>query len=159
MNQLIEIQHYLPHQKPMLMVDLIVFINHEKVETTFRVEEDNVFTDDDHLAEAGLIENAAQTCSAIVAKSYLINEEGEERDDIALVGFISTLKTINIYGLPKIGSEITTKANLISRFDTDSYTTCMMDCKVFCGQELLLEGKINLFIQEQAYEKGRSTAG
>ena len=35
-----------------------------------------------------------------------------------------------------------------STFVTDDYTLCTMSCKTFCKEELLLEGEINLFIQE-----------
>lgn len=138
----------------MLMVDVITDMDHENVETVFKVKEDNIFIDNGMLCEAGLIENAAQTCSAIVAKSFVLDENGEELPDVKLIGFISSIRSVTIHALPKAGAEITTSAVLLSKFDTGAFTTCMMKCRTFCGDELYLEGEINLFIQEQEDEKG-----
>ena len=133
----------------MLMVDVIVDINPENVETVFAIKEDNIFLENGILCEAGLIENAAQTCSSIVAKSYLVDDDAQDIPNVDVIGFISSIKTIQIHKLPKLGDEITTRADLISRFDTGVYTTCMVSCKSYCNDELLLEGEINLFIQER----------
>lgn len=137
----------------MLMVDCIVAMNHEKVETIFTIEEDNIFVENGFFTEPGLIENAAQTCSAIVAKSYFVDENNEEVEEKDVIGFISSIKKVAIHALPEAGCDITTVATLISSFDTGAYLTCMMSCKTYCGEELLLEGEINLFIQEMQDEK------
>jgi predicted hotdog family 3-hydroxylacyl-ACP dehydratase len=149
MEKVIDIHDYLPHREPMLMVDFIVNINAENVETVFTIKEDNIFIDNGVFCEAGLIENAAQTCSSIVARSYFVDDDQCDIPDVDVIGFISSVKTIQIHVLPKAGCIITTTAHLISRFDTGMYTTCMMSCKSYCEGELLLEGEINLFIQER----------
>lgn len=147
MQQVIDIHNYLPHRDPMLMVDFIIDISTDKAETAFTVKEDNVFLENGVLCEAGLIENAAQTCSSIVGKSYLVDDQAKDIPNVDVIGFISSIRTVKIYKLPKLGSTITTVADLISRFDTGGYTTCMVNCKSYCNDELLLEGEINLFIQ------------
>ena len=43
MDVSIDIKNYLPHRRPMLMVDEIVAINSEFVETFFTIKEDNIF--------------------------------------------------------------------------------------------------------------------
>jgi len=151
MEKVVEIQHFLPHRKPMLMVDYIMAMDRENVVTTFSVKADNVFADDGRFTEPGLIENAAQTCSAIVAKSYFVKDDDtvQSKD---VIGFISSIKKVQIYCLPKIGCEIITKAQLVSRFDTGEFITCMMSCKSYCDGDLLLEGDINLFIREAGNE-------
>ena len=98
--------------------------------------------------EAGLIENAAQTCSAIVAKGYYVDENNEDKEDVDVIGFISALKTLKIFALPNIGDTISTVANFVSQFVTDDYTLCTMNCKTTHNGKLLLDGEINLFIQE-----------
>lgn len=148
MTQTIDISHYLPHRAPMLMVDVIVDLNDEIVETIFELKPDNIFIQNGTFVEAGLIENAAQTCSSIVAKGFYVDENNENKDDVAVIGFISALKTMKIHTLPKAGSTIHTKAKLSSTFVTDDYTLCTMACTTFCEGRLLLEGEINLFIQE-----------
>lgn len=144
----VDIQNYLPHRAPMLMVDLILNINSSFVETTFLIKEDNIFVDNNIFVEAGLIENTAQTCSAIVGKKYFFEEDGTENENINVIGFISALKNLKIHSLPKAGDTITTKANLVSKFIGDDYTLCTMSCESLLEDKILLECEINLFIQK-----------
>ncbi|TPG44595.1 ABC transporter permease [Flavobacterium pectinovorum] len=144
----VDIQNYLPHRAPMLMVNLILDIDSNFVETTFLIKEDNIFVDDNIFIEAGLIENTAQTCSAIVAKKYFFEEDGTENENVNVIGFISALKNLKIHSLPKTGDTITTKANLVSKFIGDDYTLCTMSCQSLLEDKILLECEINLFIQK-----------
>lgn len=144
----VDIQNYLPHRAPMLMVDLILDIDSNFVETTFLIKEDNIFVDNHIFIEAGLIENTAQTCSAIVGKKYFFEEDGTENENVNVIGFISALKNLKIHLLPKAGDTITTKANLVSKFIGDDYTLCTMSCQSLLKDKILLECEINLFIQK-----------
>ncbi|KAF2328361.1 ABC transporter permease [Flavobacterium nitrogenifigens] len=144
----VDIQNYLPHRAPMLMVDLILNIDSSSVETVFLVEEDNIFVQNNIFIEAGLIENTAQTCSAIVGKKYFFDDNGLENENVNVIGFISALKNVKIHALPKVGDSIITKADLVSKFTGDDYTLCTMSCKSLLGEQILLECEINLFIQK-----------
>ncbi|MDR7369710.1 ABC transporter permease [Flavobacterium aquidurense] len=144
----VDIQNYLPHRAPMLMVDLILDIDANFVETIFLIKEDNVFVDNKTFIEAGLIENTAQTCSAIVGKKYFFEEDGTENENVNVIGFISAIKNLKIHSLPKVGHTIITKANLVSKFVGEDYTLCTMSCESALGDKILLEGEINLFIQK-----------
>ena len=132
----------------MLMVDMILVMDEEKVETVFEIKENNIFVQNNLFIEAGLIENAAQTCSSIVAKDYFVDADNKDKVDVDVVGFISAIKTLKIHKLPTIGTTIKTISVLVSKFVTDDYSLCTMSCQTFNNQELLLEGEINLFIQE-----------
>ncbi|WP_395056727.1 ABC transporter permease [Flavobacterium sp.] len=148
MDTTIDIKNYLPHRKPFLMVDMILIMDEEKVETIFEIKADNIFIQNNTFIEAGLIENAAQTCSSIVAKDYFVDENNEDKSGVDVVGFISAIKTLKIHKLPEVGNTIKTISTLVSKFVTDDYSLCTMSCKTFNNEELLLEGEINLFIQE-----------
>lgn len=145
-----DIHAYLPHTYPMLAVDKILEIHSEGVVCAYTVPADSVFLDGEHLSEVGLIENAAQAASCIVAQGY--SSEGKE-----VIGFISSIRTVLIHHLPPTKATIVTRATLLSRYDGENYSTCRLQCRTFHGEMLLLEGEINLFIQE--HEKGRSTTG
>jgi predicted hotdog family 3-hydroxylacyl-ACP dehydratase len=145
---LVDIKRYLPHRAPMLMVDLILKMDNEKVETIFEIKADNIFIQNNFFIEAGLIENMAQTCSSIVAKDYLVDENNHEIDGVDVIGFISAIKTLKIHLLPKVGDVIITKASLVSKFVSDTYCLCTISCKTFSEDVVLLEGEINLYIQE-----------
>ncbi|BFM43041.1 flexirubin biosynthesis protein [Flavobacterium sp. CFS9] len=144
----VDIQNYLPHRAPLLMVDLILDINSSFVETTFLIREDNIFVDNNIFIEAGLIENTAQTCSSIVGKKYFFDDDGTENENVNVIGFISAIKNLKIHALPKVNDTIITKANLVSKFVGDDYTLCTMSCESLVGDKLLLECEINLFIQQ-----------
>lgn len=144
----IEIQNYLPHRAPMLMVDYIVEFNEDEVITVFEIKNDNLFVENSFFSEIGLIENAAQTCSSIVAKSYFIDDNHNEKEDVSVVGFISGIKKLQVHALPQVGNTIQTKAALISRFDADEYKICSMKCTTYFETKLLFEAELNLFIQK-----------
>lgn len=148
MDTSIDIKNYLPHRFPMLMVDVILVMDEEKVETVFEIKENNIFVQNNLFIEAGLIENAAQTCSSIVAKDYFVDADNKDKEDVDVVGFISAIKTLKIHKLPTLGTTIKTISVLVSKFVTDDYSLCTMSCQTFNNQELLLEGEINLLIQE-----------
>ncbi|MCI9846187.1 ABC transporter permease [Flavobacterium pectinovorum] len=144
----IDIQNYLPHRAPMLMVDLILDIDANFVKTSFLIKTDNIFVDNGVFTEAGLIENTAQTCSAIVGKKYFFEDDGTEHENVNVIGFISAIKNLKINALPKTGDTITTKSTLVSKFTGDDYTLCTMSCQSLLEDKILLECEINLFIQK-----------
>ena len=156
MDIVIDIKNYLPHRTPFLMVDLICRMDETTVETIFEIKADNIFIENGFFAEAGLIENAAQTCSAIVAKGYYVDENNVDKPTTNVIGFISAIKKLQIFSLPETGTKITTKATLVSNFVTDDYSLCTMNCKTFNGETLLLDGEINLFIQEKPAQSTES---
>ena len=130
------------------MVDLILDIDANFVETIFLIKEDNIFVQNNVFIEAGLIENTAQTCSSIVGKKYFFDENGTENENVNVIGFISALKNVKIHSLPKVGDSIITKADLVSKFVGDDYTLCTMSCQSSVEDQILLECEINLFIQK-----------
>jgi len=132
----------------MLMVDLILDIDSNFVETIFLIKEDNIFVSNNIFTQAGLIENTAQTCSSIVGKKYFFDEDGTENENVNVLGFISAIKNLKIHSLPKVDDTIITKANLVSKFTGDDYTLCTMSCESLLNDKTLLECEINLFIQK-----------
>lgn len=139
-ENIINIHHFLPHREPMLMTDYILELTPEKVVTSFAISPDNIFVHNGEFVEAGLIENAAQTCSSILGQSFFENPEA----DTQVIGFITNIKKIEISGLPKAGDTIISRASLISQFEN----ICHIFCETFHEDKLLIRAEINLFIQE-----------
>ena len=71
----IEISNFLPHRPPFLMLDKILLLTDEEVSASFLIKEDNLFVEHNYFNEMGLVENAAQTCSSIVGKSYFDDDD------------------------------------------------------------------------------------
>ncbi len=143
----IDIKKFLPHRAPMLMVSELLHIGKTTVTTAYHITKDCIFTDDEVLTESGLIENAAQACSAIVGQSYFAIDDLEGKGN-KLVGYISAIKKVEILKLPKIGETISTKAQLLSRIDSGSMTMCSMECTTFINAELIVACTLNFLIQE-----------
>ena len=144
----IEIENFLPHRAPMLMQCRTPYLDGESVETHFKVISDNIFTNKSgEFTEGGLIELSAQTCSAITGQDFF------EDDDIKglgnkVVGYISAIKKVEIFALPKIGELLITKAKLINRFDTGEITLCTITSTTFRNDDLIVACTFNFLIHE-----------
>lgn len=147
-NNTIDIQQYLPHRAPMLMVDLILELSDSEVKTVLEIRKDNIFVSDGVFAEIGLIENAAQTCSAIVGQSFFLNENKEVKKGIKVIGFISGIKKIQVYNIANEGDVLNTHSALMSRFDNEGFTICTMSSCIYVKDTLIFEAEMNLFIKE-----------
>lgn len=139
-ENIINIHHFLPHREPMLMADYILELTPEKVITSFEITSDNIFVHNNQFVEAGLIEHSAQTCSSILGQSFFKGPD----DGTKVIGFITNIKKIEIFALPKVGDKIISKASLISQYEN----ICQIFCETFRDDELLIRTEISLFIQE-----------
>ncbi|MFY1045134.1 ABC transporter permease [Chryseobacterium sp. GP-SGM7] len=139
-ENLINIHHFLPHREPMLMVDYILELTPEKVVTSFEIKSDNIFVHNNQFIEAGLIEHSAQTSSSILGQSFFASPESNTK----VIGFITNIKKIEIFGLPEAGNKIFSKASLISKYEN----ICQIFCETFLDEKLVIRTEISLFIQE-----------
>ncbi len=128
------------------MASNMPYLDAESVETKFYIEPDCIFLKDNFLTEAGLIENAAQSCGAIVAQSYAHRNENDEVIGRS-IGFISAIKKITITDLPRVHEEITTKGKLLTRYDDENFSLCTMESNTFRNDELIVACTFNFLIQ------------
>lgn len=131
----------------MLLVDSIVEINAEAVTALFKVPADCIFLDGKYLCESGLIESAAQACSAIVGQNYF------EADDLngagnKVIGYISAIRRIYIHLLPQVGDTLITKAKLVSRYEGDGTSMCTIQGRTFRNDDLIVDCSLNFLIHE-----------
>ena len=138
---------FLPHRGPMLMVKDLLFIDEKSVSSGLTIVENCIFIENGFLSAAGLIENAAQTSTAIVGQGFFSEDDitGESNN---LIGYINAIRKVEIFQLPKIGEYLTTKASLISRLDTDSMCICSIKCSTFIKEKLIVDCTFNFIIHE-----------
>lgn len=131
----------------MLMVDDLITISNNNVEACLTIKQNCIFVSNNKFSETGLIENAAQVCSAIVGQNFFDKDDtqGKSRN---LIGFISAIKSAYIYDLPSVNDKIYTKSNLISKFESDNYSICTMSCIISNKNIDIAKFTMNLFIQE-----------
>lgn len=144
----VDIENFLPHRKPMLMVDKIIAISPTYVLCSFAINRDNIFVSGDFFQEVGLIENMAQTCSSIVGQTFY-DQNYNPISDKRIIGFISAIKQLSIFKLPKVGANISTDSTLTSQFDGEDYTICTMFVQAKHNEVLLANAEINLFLKKQ----------
>ena len=141
----IPIQHFLPHQEPMLLVDYIYELNAEEVTTHFLIHKEHIFVAENQLQEAGLIENAAQTCSCILGQKFYDTDEDHQHPKA--VGYISSIKTFQINSLPQVDEILITKAILISKNSMQDFDMCTLKVESFVHDKLIAFGEINLILR------------
>lgn len=145
--EVIDIKNFLPHREPFLMVDKVLELTEDFVATSFEIKSTCILIDNNRFNEAGLIENAAQTCSSIVGKSYFDDDDVEGKGT-KLIGFISAIKKFSIIDCPNVGETIITKASLKSRFDSEAYSISTLECTINLVDKEIASCEMNLFIQE-----------
>ena len=144
----IDIKYFLPHRPPMLMATTTPFLGPDAVETVFTVSESCIFVNKNgYLSEAGLIENAAQACSAITGQKFFDADDLEGKGN-KVVGYISAIKKVELFLLPKIGDVIVTKASLVSEYDSEAMSVCTIEASTFRNDDLVVNCTLNFLIHE-----------
>ncbi len=138
---------FLPHRGTMLMVKDLLGIDDKSVSSGLPILESCIFVKDGYLTESGLIENAAQTSTAIVGQGFF-SEDDVTGESNKLVGYISAIKKVEVFHLPKIGEYIITRASLVSRLDTESVCICNIKCSTFIENKLIVDCTFNFLIHE-----------
>ena len=130
----INIHDLLPQQPPFVMVDKLIYVNSSTVKTALTVREDNIFCENGVLAEAGLIENIAQTCAARVA-----NVKNEDMENAGVkIGFIGAIRNQSIERLPKVGETIVTQVNTLE----EVFQMTLVNATVSIENEIIIKIKI-----------------
>ena len=96
------IEDFIPHRPPFVMIDNLISVNEALFESDFSVSESNVLVESGFLQEAGLIENIAQTCAA--SFGFL----DKEKDGQPKIGFIGAISRLELFELPPVTSKINT---------------------------------------------------
>jgi predicted hotdog family 3-hydroxylacyl-ACP dehydratase len=97
-----QIEAYLPHRAPFIMVDNLIDATENRFETNFQVLPENIFLEDGKLREFALIENIAQSSAAGIA---FLNRSASSKPKDGLIGGISKLI---VHAFPKVNDKIYT---------------------------------------------------
>lgn len=125
----------IPQKYPMVMVDGLISNNEDSTTSTLYLKKSNIFCSDGYFREPGLIENIAQT--AALRSGYESLENNEE----PIVGYIGSVKRMNIYKLPKDNDILKTKIIIINRL----MNVLIILGKVMVNKEVVAEGEMNIF--------------
>jgi len=132
------VDEIIPQKEPFVFVDKVIDFSKTEISTTFEIKYDNVFVENNKLQEAGLIENVAQTAAALEGCNAKLN------NTIVKIGFIGSVKKLEVNRAPKVGEILVTKLKII----TNAIGVNVAEGEVCCNKELLAKCIINIFLKE-----------
>lgn len=100
----------IPQKFPFVMVDKVLAFGENFITSGFTVEETNIFTENSIFQEAGLIEHMAQSVALYTGYQFFLKNEP------APTGYIGSIKSIEIFQLPKVNDNLITKVNVLQEF-------------------------------------------
>ncbi|TRO66414.1 hypothetical protein [Christiangramia sabulilitoris] len=102
-----KIRKLIPQKEPFVFVDTLYEYTALTGVTGFTVPQTNVLLEDNKLAESGIIEHMAQSMS--LHRGY----QGSLSGNKPKTGYIGIIKTVEIFGLPKIGEKLKTYVEIL----------------------------------------------
>ena len=141
----ITLRELIPQRPPFVMIDKLLSFDMTVTVTQLEVRPDNVFCKDGRLTAEGLMENAAQTCSARIG---FISKYVENRP--VSIGLLCRIRNFTVHGLPSVGDALRT---CVSATASVGQMT-IFRTRTFRGEELIAEGE--LAVAESGRESGES---
>ncbi|MDR2533330.1 MAG: pseudouridylate synthase [Tannerellaceae bacterium] len=136
----INVHDLLPQRKLFVMLDSMHRSDSKVTVTSLTVRFDNFFCEDGKLCEAGLLENMAQTCAARMGYISLELEGG-----CVKLGFIGSIRNMNILRLPKIGEKIITEATVLE----EVFGMTLMHLKITASTgDTIAEGEMKISLTD-----------
>ncbi|MBN2668279.1 MAG: hypothetical protein JXR60_03535 [Bacteroidales bacterium] len=129
----------IPQDHPMVLVDELLSISDDGLQTSFFVEKDHLLVKDDFLMPAALIENMAQT--AAVLSGY----EAKQAKRKAKKGFIGAIKNFEIHHPVSVGSLLTTDLRVTYKV----FNASIVEGIIRSGEKIIAEGELKIFLLDE----------
>jgi predicted hotdog family 3-hydroxylacyl-ACP dehydratase len=104
------VEKLLPQKFPFVMVDTMYSFSETSLVSGLKIQNDNIFFDNDIFLEAGLIEHMAQSVALHTGYDFFLRNEN------APTGYIGSIKEIAIKKLPKINDTIQSTVTILQEF-------------------------------------------
>jgi predicted hotdog family 3-hydroxylacyl-ACP dehydratase len=134
----IDVHAILPQQEPFVMVGTLTSFEMTTSTTETEIKGENIFVDNGTFSASGLMENIAQTCAARIGfyNKYILKKDVQ-------VGFIGAIRNYVVNELPKVGSTIITKVDILE----EVFGMTLANAEVRCGDRVLATAEIKLSIR------------
>lgn len=138
-NNTIEfIKQLIPQREPMIMVDAIIHYEESRVKAELTVKQENIFVQDQELTEPGLLEHMAQTVALYTGYEFYLKNETPP------TGYIGSMKSVEIYTLPKLEQTLETTAYILHEI----MGVTLVRIEVYTGDQLIAKGEMKTVIAE-----------
>lgn len=141
-----DIKRLIPQRNPFIMVDKVEQHDGNSVVTMLAVRQDNYFMlPDSTMAETGLIEHIAQSCSALAGCQALSQASSTEHGagQAPPVGILGEVKHFACKRRPRAGECVETTVS----FDMTFGNVTLATGRSVIGDELIAEINLKIFIQ------------
>ena len=128
----------IPQRPPMVMVDAFLSYTATTGAAGLTIAADNLFVQNGQLQEAGVVEHIAQ--SIALHKGYYYYQQHQP----APMGYIGSIKRMNIYVLPEVGATLITELSIIQEF----MGVTLVKVRTTSNGELIAEGEMKTVIAE-----------
>ncbi|SMC35176.1 hypothetical protein [Moheibacter sediminis] len=136
-----EILKLIPQRPPFVLVDKIYTHSENEILSGFTIPEDHVLLNNlGQLSESGIIEHFAQTIALYQGYYYYLQNLP------APVGYIGSIKNIDIFELPKANQEIRTKVIVLNQL----LGVTMVSGEVYLGEKLIASGEMRTIIAKDS---------
>ncbi|MET3731396.1 hypothetical protein [Moheibacter stercoris] len=131
------ILNLIPQRPPFVLVDTIYEHTEKEILSGFTVPANHILVDDGkQLSEAGLIEHFAQTIALHQGYNFYLKNEP------APVGYIGSIKNIDVLELPLVGQEIQTRITVLNQI----MGVTMVSGDVFLNGKRIAHGEMRTII-------------
>ena len=128
----------IPQRPPFVMVSKLLSVDGNRTRSSFCIEENNVFVKNNLFLEAGLLENMAQTAA------LGIGYEAMKANKPVAVGYIGSVKDLEIFSLPKVKDELITETTIENKI----LNVTVISAKVWHNENLLAQCEMKVFMKK-----------
>ena len=122
----------LPQKFPFVMVDRLFSYSENSWTAGLKIQNDNIFLEENTFLEAGLIERMAQSVALHTGYQFFLKNE------MAPTGYIGSIKDIVIKKLPKINDTIQSTITILQEFGGIT----LVDIVTFLNNEAIASGQM-----------------
>ena len=127
-----DVGNLLPQKFPFVMVDRMFSYSETSLIAGLKIENDNIFLEENTFLEAGLIEHMAQSVALHTGYQFFLKNE------IAPTGYIGSIKDIEIKKLPQINDTIQSTITILQEFGGIT----LVDIVTFLNDEEIASGQM-----------------
>jgi len=133
-----EVKELIPQKAPFVMVDELLFFTQENLKSRFKICSNNLFVENNHLVESGIIEHMAQSVALHTGYQFFLQNK------IAPTGYIGSIKNVVINRLPETGESLETIVDIIQEF----MGVTLVNIEVFCKGKTIAKSQMKTVLAE-----------
>ncbi|MCP4121054.1 MAG: hypothetical protein GY751_04820 [Bacteroidetes bacterium] len=131
-----KLDQLLPQQPPFVFISSILHWEDDAVTTSYLISDECVFLKESVFQPAGLVEFMAQSGAILVGCRHL------DVDDGPPIGYIASIRNLEICRLPTIGTEL--KCSI--QVKNEILSSLIIESEVSDGSEAIASGRLQLYL-------------